>query len=148
MQDLHPKTAKVLGRRNWCEVEELPTVPVPSIKSINPREHTSQKTNRMSGILEYSLRVEDPDNKTATPQVFVTPVPPYIPPTTYEGEQSSKFCRSFHFICLEAQISWSQTWHAWQLECYVLEEKVETLLADIELRPLGPIAQLLCAWYP
>ena len=84
-QDLHPKSAKVLARRNWCEVEELPTVPVPSIKSVNPNKSMTQKTDSMTGILKFSIRVEDPEHMTRDPEVFVVPVPPYTPPKTYEG---------------------------------------------------------------
>ena len=87
---------KLVDARNWCLVEELPyTQDTQALKAARSesrggsgwvqeqvqamgasREATRQQ--KTSGALLYTLRVEDPTNQTAPPQLYKTYCPLYI----------------------------------------------------------------------
>lgn len=74
LQTLHPKSPKLIGGRNWCEVTET------AISST-----ADGVGNRTSGSLIFSLRVENPKKMEAEPEVYDVPVPTYVPPRTTAG---------------------------------------------------------------
>ena len=87
---------KLVDARNWCLVEELPytqgTQALKAARSESPggREWVQEQVQAMgssresirqqktSGALLYTLRVEDPTNQTAPPQLYKTYCPLYI----------------------------------------------------------------------
>lgn len=69
LQARHPKSPKLIGGRNWCEVTEMPSV----------ANDQPGGTPRTSGALQFSLRVENPMDMEAEPEVYTTPVPIYVP---------------------------------------------------------------------
>ena len=77
LQAMHPRSPKLIGGRNWCEVTETP---ISSAADGHP--------SRESGSLVFSLRVENPKKMEAEPEVYMTPVPTYVPPRTTAGWRS------------------------------------------------------------
>ena len=80
LQAMHPKSPKLIGGRNWCEVTEVPLQPSPGAGVENPR---------LPGALVFSLRVEDPKDMAAAPEVYAVPVPTYVPPKNTSGQPST-----------------------------------------------------------
>ena len=75
VQPLHPQSPKLLGLRNWCEVREQPGVPVDA----------AGRLPRTSGLLQFMLRLEDPERKGPAAESYVIPVPTYIPSKNAPG---------------------------------------------------------------
>lgn len=70
LQGADSKLNKLLGRRNWCEVTEV----------------TAAGTQpRTAGMLEFTIRAEDPAAMESPPATFTVPVPTYVPPMTSAG---------------------------------------------------------------
>ena len=65
-QAKHPKSPKLLNRRNWCLVSDA------SAKLSQPAWAGEE------GALVFTLRVEDPEDQRAVPDQFHTIVPPLV----------------------------------------------------------------------
>ncbi|CAK0753536.1 hypothetical protein CVIRNUC_002228 [Coccomyxa viridis] len=105
---------KLVDARNWCLVEELPyTQDTQALKAARSesrggREWVQEQVQAMgssresirqqktSGALLYTLRVEDPTNQTAPPQLYKTYCPLYIhsPLRNHVAVRRSSFIQS------------------------------------------------------
>ena len=65
-QAKHPKSPKLLNRRNWCLVSDA------AAKLSQPAWASEE------GALIFTLRVEDPEDQRAVPDQFHTIVPPLV----------------------------------------------------------------------
>ena len=65
-QAKHPKSPKLLNRRNWCLVSAA------QAKLSQPAWAGEE------GALVFTLRVEDPEDQKAPPEQFHTIVPPLV----------------------------------------------------------------------
>ena len=90
-QTLHPKSPKLIGGRNWCEVTETP------ISSA-----ANGLATRTAGSLVFSLRVENPKKMEAEPEVYTVPVPTYVPPKTTAGKPHPQYLAKLKVLLLLA----------------------------------------------
>lgn len=110
VQDDHPKTDKVLDRRNWLDIAPVGTA---------YGAPASWRTE--AGALVMTLRVEDPDNQQAAPALYPTIVPRFQ--ANIKGEAGWLLC-SCALLCLRSA-AWLETRRltrpqenvGWQLLC-------------------------------